>query len=88
MFGILVCNIGAQIIGGGRIGRHSTSCVFSVFTAHFQGFCLLFITTFLVGGGWGGGLNSVRPSHILSSAHLRAGNDDDYDHDHDHYDED
>ena len=39
-------------------------------------------------GGWGGGLNSVRPSHILSSAHLRAGNDDDFDHDHDHYDED
>ena len=27
----------------------------------------------------GGGLNSVRPSHI--PAHLRAGNDDDYDHD-------
>ena len=36
----------------------------------------------------GGGLNSVRPSRSLSSAHLRAGTDDDYDHDHDQYDED
>ena len=41
-----------------------------------------------MGAGWGGGLKCVRPSHILSSAHLRAGNDDDYDHDRDHYDED
>ena len=40
------------------------------------------------GGVWGGGLNSVRPSHILSSAHLPTGNDDDFDHDHVHYDED
>ena len=57
---------------------------FWCFYSTFPGFLLLFRTR--GGGGWGGGLNSVRPSHILSSAHLRAGNDDD--HDHDHSDED
>ena len=71
------------MIGSGRTGRHATSCVFSVFTAHLQGFCCC---SGLGGLGGMGGLNSIRPSHILSSAHLRAGNGDDYDHD--HYDED
>ena len=62
-----------------------------VLLQHISRFLLLFRTRGVVvegGGGMGGGLNGVRPSHILSSAHLRAGNDDDYDHDHDHYDED
>ena len=69
-------SVGVLIIGSGRIGRHETSCVFSVFTAHFQVFCCCS----RLGGG---GLNSVRPSRSLSSVHLRAGTDD-----HDQYDED
>ena len=63
---------------------------FLCFYGTFTGLMLLFRTRGGGGGGggMGGGLNSVRLSHILSSAHLRAGTDDDYEHGHDHYDED
>ena len=39
------------MIGSGRTGRHATSCVFSVFTAHFAGFLLLFRTRGVGGDG-------------------------------------
>ena len=66
---VLLAGVDVLIEGSGRIERHVKSGVLIVFAGYSQGFCCCLGLE----GGRGGALNSVWPSHILSSAHLRAG---------------